>query len=303
MKKRPNTEEQIRRYYDELQQDDQILDITSAEFDQDALYSDISSGIERAEKKKRFFKRFRKGAVAAVLFGGISIFAYLQLDKDALVEPVKMATAMAENGKVVNLVLADGTTIWLNSGSTLTYPSKFTGNTRTVSLTGEAYFEVAHRKTQPFLIRTGQLTTTVLGTTFNVNAYKKQENISVSVLSGKVGVADAGAKPVFLTPNLQVVYNRSGRSMKVKTVDASTLIAWREGKLIFKGTALTEVLAAIERKYDVSIAVNAAFKDCRISVDFNNESINKVMVVLSQVLNAQVVRTSGGYLLKGNGCK
>lgn len=155
--------------------------------------------------------------------------------------------------KVVNLVLADGSTVWLNAASSVTYPTGFTGDRRAVQITGEAYFEVAKSKI-PFIVRKGDMQIQVLGTHFNVNAYDNENNIKVTLLEGSVQV-DAGNtnKPVKLRPGQQAeVYTNTMRL--VDKIDTSRIMAWKNGYFDFTNTDLPNMMRQLERWYDITVA-------------------------------------------------
>jgi transmembrane sensor len=162
--------------------------------------------------------------------------------------------------KVATLTLTDGTRVWLNAGSSLTFPVAFTGKERTVSLTGEIYFEVAPRRlpsgqTMPFTVhfpssgKEGIIQ--VLGTHFNVNAYEDEATSKVTLLEGAVNIS-MGSDKILLKPEQQaLLYNRNSKVLN--RVDINEVMAWKNGLFIFKGEDINTIMRQIERWYDVEV--------------------------------------------------
>lgn len=155
-------------------------------------------------------------------------------------------------GGYYSLTLADGTKVWLNSESSLKYPTDFLGNDRTVELTGEGYFEVAPRKNQPFKVVTAQQTVEVMGTHFNVNAYANEKVTTTTLLEGSVKVSVlSGAKAKTLKPNQQAsLFNGY---ITVNEVNTEEAIAWVNNKFIFNNEELGSIMRQIARWYDVDV--------------------------------------------------
>jgi len=152
-------------------------------------------------------------------------------------------------GGYYSLSLADGTKVWLNSKSKLKYPTNFSGDTRRVELEGEAYFEVAHRKDQAFIVSCKQQNVEVLGTHFNINAYPDEKGISTTLLEGKVKVSAAGQSLV-LKPNEQslLIGNKLSLHQNIETED---VVDWVNNDFIFKNEDLASILRKLSRWYDI----------------------------------------------------
>lgn len=154
--------------------------------------------------------------------------------------------------RIIDLVLADGTQVWLNAGSSLTYPVAFVSNERKVSITGEAYFEVAHDASKPFRVSKGDMEVTVLGTHFNINAYDDEENIKVTLLEGAVKTAVGKGQSALLRPGQQAIAGRGG--LKVENhVDLDQVMAWKNGLFQFHHADLPTVMRQLSCWYDVDI--------------------------------------------------
>ena len=150
------------------------------------------------------------------------------------------------------LALSDGTMIYLNSESTLSFPVKFQGKERKVYLTGEAYFKVAKNTEHPFVVTAGELEVLVTGTTFGVRAYKDEKDIQTTLESGQVTVKVEG-KSVKLVPNKQVLFNKSTMGLEVRDVDVDLYLAWADGRLVYDNCPLEKILTDLGRWYNIDV--------------------------------------------------
>ncbi|OKZ19800.1 DUF4974 domain-containing protein [Butyricimonas virosa] len=150
------------------------------------------------------------------------------------------------------LTLSDGTMIYLNSESTLSFPVKFQGKERKVYLTGEAYFKVAKNTEHPFVVTAGELEVLVTGTTFGVRAYKDEKDIQTTLESGQVTVRVEG-KSVKLVPNKQVLFNKSTMGLEVRDVDVDLYLAWADGRLVYDNCPLEKILTDLGRWYNIDV--------------------------------------------------
>ncbi len=157
-------------------------------------------------------------------------------------------------GGEYNLVLADGTKIWLNAASELKYPVLFDRKNRKVFLKGEAYFEVAENKNKPFVVNINEMKITVLGTKFNIMAYHNEKNIKTTLVSGSVRIEtiskNKNNEEVYLQPGYQAVLDKESQQLKVNEVDTKIYTAWINGKFVFNNETLDEIMRKLERWYD-----------------------------------------------------
>ena len=165
---------------------------------------------------------------------------------------VEYHVMITPKGKQYSLVLADGSKVWLNAASSIRFPTAFVGNTRIVEITGEAYFEVAHDATKPFIVSVDDMKVEVLGTHFNINAYDNEPTINTTLLEGKVRVEKAGAIGL-LKPGQQAQLNQAGGLNIFKDPDLEGVMAWKNGKFYFKSADLKSILRQAERWYDVQV--------------------------------------------------
>lgn len=167
-------------------------------------------------------------------------------------ESVTMNTlSLPKGSKPIRLVLADGSLVWLNAASSVTYPTAFIGNERRVSITGEAYFEVSPNKSMPFFVEHNKMLVKVLGTHFNVNAFDNEANIKVTLLEGMVDVGD-GSTTRGLVPGQQASISKRKISIE-EDVDIEEVMAWKNGQFYFGGADIRSIMKQIERYYDVEV--------------------------------------------------
>ena len=167
------------------------------------------------------------------------------------------ATAVGENtlttprGRQFSVVLPDGTKVWLNAASSLTYPSRFTTSERLVKVTGEAFFEVAKDVRKPFKVQAADHTVEVLGTSFNINAYTDEPATKTTLLEGSVRVVNSNNNNKVLKPGQQAVIK--GTELSVSEVETDEVMAWKNGYFHFKDAGIKEVMRALQRWYDIEI--------------------------------------------------
>jgi ferric-dicitrate binding protein FerR (iron transport regulator) len=165
--------------------------------------------------------------------------------------------------KPMGLTLSDGSEVWLNVGSSLTYPTAFTGGQRKVKINGEAYFEIAHNAKMPFIVQHDDVTISVLGTHFNVNAYEDENSVTTTLLEGSVRIkreikANGSAQSLLLKPGDQAELIDDGRLNINHHADLQQVIAWKEGNFEFKNTTVKEIMRQISRWYDVEVEYRGA---------------------------------------------
>nr|WP_295872952.1 FecR family protein [uncultured Chitinophaga sp.] len=188
-------------------------------------------------------------------------------------------TLHTPRGRKFRMQLPDGTLVWLNAASALTFPTAFTGTERKVELTGEAYFEVAKGKT-PFVVAlSNQTSVTVLGTHFNISAYADEPGISTTLLEGAVRV-NVPEHPSVLKPGQQLLFNKGAGTVALnKQVDTAAVMAWKNGILNFEDKKLTTVIAMIARWYDIEVTYAGTPPDITFVGEIGSD------VNLSSVLN------------------
>jgi transmembrane sensor len=176
--------------------------------------------------------------------------AYQTASDDIIEKPAYNTLTNPKGSRVVDMTLADGSRVWLNAGSSITYPVAFIEKERTVLITGEAYFEVARDKTKPFKVTKGEMQVEVLGTHFNVNAYDDEKNIKVTLLEGAVRLKTNKENQI-LQPGEQAQV--SGTISILKNVDVEAVMAWKDGRFKFSSVDIETIMRQVARWYDMDI--------------------------------------------------
>ncbi len=171
--------------------------------------------------------------------------------KEASGEMIYNTLTVPANGEY-QLVLSDGTKVFLNSGSEIRYPEAFGEGRREVFLKGEAWFEVAKDSEREFWVRTGMMDVKVLGTSFNVNAYEKLGKVAMTLVEGSVEVACVG-KSFRIVPGEQFVYDKNSREADVRMVDTEQYTSWKDGYYKFRQTTLEEIMTTLSIWYEVNV--------------------------------------------------
>lgn len=167
---------------------------------------------------------------------------------------IEYNTVATPRGGQYQLELADGSKVWLNTTSSITFPSIFAGNDRQVKITGEVYFEVAHDPAKPFRVSVNGIQIEVLGTHFDVNAYGDDNDIKTSLLEGSVKV-EKGGQSVLLKPGEQVLVKNGDHHLSVKKgVDMDEVIAWKNGFFSFRHSCIEDITKQLSRWYDIEVA-------------------------------------------------
>lgn len=186
------------------------------------------------------------------------------------------------NGKVFELTLSDGTHVWLNAGTKFKYPQKFSGsqNQRMVELEGEAFFDVTKNKNQPFIVQTSNINVKVLGTKFNVSAYKEDNEINTVLVEGSVNVFDPKIKTNsrIMVPNELAAFDKNNNNINVKKVSVENYTSWIENRLVFINEPFKDIIKKIERSYGVEIINEyAALDEFHFYGEFDIENIEDVL--------------------------
>lgn len=202
-----------------------------------------------------------------------------QTETGEVVTEVKYNTLENPRGsKVVDMILSDGSHLWLNAGSSITYPVAFIGNERRVTITGEAYFEVANDKAKPFFVSKGDMQVRVLGTHFNANAYDDEAAIKVTLLEGSVKVIK-GPSSSILVPGQQARITSDIRT--INDVDLDEVMSWKNGKFSFGEAADIEtIMKQIARWYDVDVEYKGTITEHIGGTISRNVNVSKVLEML-----------------------
>ena len=189
-------------------------------------------------------------------------------------------TVSTPRGGQYQIVLSDGSKVWLNAASSIRFPTAFSGSLREVELTGEAYFEVAKNKEKPFQVKVRDMKIAVLGTHFNVKAYEDEAETKTSLLEGSVKIIQ-GKEAGLLKPGQQAVINFKDDKVKIATADMVEVIAWKNGLFRFEGANIETIMREIGRWYDVEIVYAGKVPMRRFEGKINrNAGLSEVLRIL-----------------------
>jgi len=173
-------------------------------------------------------------------------------DMQGFVNPVYNTLFNPKGSEIINLTLNDGSKVWLNSGSSISYPVVFSGAERKVQITGEAYFEVTHDLKKAFIVEKDDMEVQVLGTNFNINAYDDEDDIKVTLLEGSVKIEN-GLESKVITPGQQVIIKENAEMLVRNSVNLEAVIAWKNGRFVFEEENIQSVMRQISRWYNVEV--------------------------------------------------
>lgn len=200
--------------------------------------------------------------------------------------PVGYNSIQTPNGGQYRLVLPDGTGVWLNAASSLRYPTRFTGNERRVSVTGEVYFEVTKMPARPFVVEKDGMEIRVLGTHFNVNSYTDEPDLRVTLLEGSVTVNsmhEATARALTLRPGQQARLTGNGQLQLTSDIDVEEVMAWKNGLFDFSNADIQTIMRQIARWYNLSVVFQGSIPQREFSGKITRSTnLSNVLKILEQ---------------------
>lgn len=273
-------------------------------------YQHIVASPRRESMKTVRFRSWPWMAVAAAITLIVVSLMVLMRDDTGINQPLQelAVTRVVHSGQQqAELVeLPDGTKVILNKNSELSYDSASFGvSTREVTLTGEAYFDVTHDAERRFVVKTGEVSTQVLGTAFNISAYPGQREITVTVERGLVQVGDLQRTFGTIAQNEQIVVNVSRDEFMRLQADAQSVIAWKDKYFIFDNATFAEAAKLIEQRFNVEVIIeNESLRNCTVVASFlNGESLKQIVDALSKIQNATATINGDQVLIEGgSGC-
>ncbi|WP_207513729.1 FecR family protein [Longitalea luteola] len=253
---------------------------------------------------------YRKWVMAAAVLLVLAAGAlYFSVNKRAYAPPALTSVWKEERSyhEIRKIRLPDSSFVWLNAGSIIRYDSNFVSGKRAFWMQGEAFFDVAHREGEPFEVHTGKITTRVLGTAFNIDAYSPEEAIAVTVKRGRVAVTDSLHNSGILLPDQRILYKSDGTFEKDSAM-AGNVTAWTTGQLVFRDMPFSGVAKRLEKRFGIQLT----FKDtsighCRITASFHqNTPLNDIldMLALANGSTIEFARPANTYFISGKkSCK
>ncbi|GAB1449969.1 FecR domain-containing protein [Draconibacterium sp.] len=238
------------------------------------------NGWQKTKRTNQFFR------VAAIFFfllslGGLAYFITNLETKSA----EYYTNVLAENGHISKVELPDGSQVWLNSGSKITYSNSFASTNRNISLTGEAYFQIAKNEDHPLIVNSGELQVKVLGTKFNISAYAEIAQISVVLESGSIELMNSKVESFHfkLAPGERAVFNKTDRKMQVSNVNTSKFTSWKEGILNIYDQSLEEVVERLETRYNQKFILDDEVKKYRYTFTIKSESLDEIIQLMEKI--------------------
>ncbi|PTS95846.1 hypothetical protein DBR11_20385 [Pedobacter sp. HMWF019] len=229
-------------------------------------------------------------AVFAFFMSSIHLYNHIRkTNEQEIAHAAVLYISKAQIGKMLKIVLEDGSEIWLNSGSELKYPKHFNANKREIYLEGEAFFKIAHDKAKPFVVNTGNLKTTVLGTSFNIRAYAGLDRITVNVATGKVGIVASGKTLCLLDPDQQINFNIGTNTFEVTQANAKLAASWQNGKVRLDGVTFKELSLVVKNTWGLTLETKSdrlAMANFKTTFNTNNK-IEEVMKTISKMTDAK----------------
>lgn len=262
-------------------------------------------------KKTSAFKMWWAWAAAIVVMAFAGLFMMNRSNEQRNLAKTKpqsnnlgsvVARTLNEHKKVT---LPDGSTVILNNNSSITYHQDFKGKLREVFLKGEGYFDIKHDDHKAFIVHTGKVKTTVLGTAFNIKAYDLDKDIEVTVTRGKVSVLNGESVLGIITPNQQIVYNKDFKKSGLTKVVAKSIVQWQENDIFFDDVSMEEAAQLLSKRFNTNISFsNEKAKKCKFTATFlKGESMEEILKVICPYNNAQYEITANGVTIKGEGCE
>lgn len=224
-------------------------------------------------------------AAAVALILGFSLALFISAPPKQSTENILTNTIFAPSGQKSQLVLPDGTQVWLNSGSKLTYNSRYALSDRVVRLEGEAYFDVKKNKEIPFIVKTDAVDVQVHGTAFNVNAYADERNISVALVNGKVSLLSPKNQEVLthLLPNQLASISKTSGKFQIQKCDAQAEACWHENLLKFEGESTDEIWKKLGRWYGVKVSLSNVNPQNTYWFTVKTESLTELLAIINRL--------------------
>lgn len=296
--------ERLLLWYRQQQEEENIWELAPGETEQqvgERMKANIWAQMDNIPVRKRVYWPYAAVAATLLLFS----FSILMWNKSTSNEQ-QVAFSKSEGSANRFILLPDSSRVVLRAGSKLSYPNTFDDATREVSLEGEAYFDIKHRNNQPFIIHTGEIKTTVLGTAFTIKYPADSKQIEVLVERGKVRIENE--KQVFaeLVADQKIDLKESQLKGKVEKVNTASALSWKRQDMSFDALAFGDIAKNLEKRYGVELHfINPALENCPVSGKFTgSETIEEVLLNICATRNATYRKTADGqYEIQGEGCQ
>jgi len=266
-------------------------DIEVIDFDSKRAWEQVQLKVNANKPKviPVYTKLMRIAAVAAILIIGIFSIYYIL---GTGINQNRIEITSIERGK--EIVLADGSKVWLNKNAVLTYPDKFDKNTRNVELSGEAFFEIAKNPKKPFIVNMSNATVTVVGTSFNINS--KENETEIVVATGTVKVSDTdNSKSKLITVGYSAKV--SDNNIEKYKTSSPNYLAWKTGEFVFKDTPINQVVKDLNSYYKSQIILNNDEIECMFTATFIKANLEDIVDVLRLTCDIEIIKDDNNYII------
>ena len=282
----------------------------SAEVDSNTLIETVFTQIQEYQKEHHMKSRFSVSGILKV-YQKIAAFLLIPVIGLGILYWVSQADhsadqyteTIAPRGQKSQIVLADGTKVWLNSDTKIRYPGNFNKNQRDIYLDGEAFFEVSKNERQPFVVHTSGVNVKVLGTKFNVKAYSDENQIETSLFEGRVNLLMTNPSDKTIEkevkPGQSFAYSKTDRQLVLNRFPQDEINGWKKNQLIFKDDTFSNLVRKIERWYNVKVMYDEKqFDDRRLTVElYEGERLDRLMEIISLALSVNYKYEKGEVVL------
>ena len=258
----------------------------------------LGKKIENADGKKRRRNNFLAGCVVAASLAVVCLLTFsLTRDKFSISPLESTRCLLAEYGQTSSITLEDGTSVALNSGSSLLYPEAFNKGSRIVYITGEGNFSVAKDASRPFIVKTSHMDVQALGTSFCIHSYAGERTVRTTLREGrvKVSIPEVGEGSYILEPGMQLIYTPSDKTVAFAKVDAGKVMEWELGYMTFTNASFPEIASVLERRFDISVSYNAEnMRKNALNVRFMpDESLKDALDILTLLMPGSRYKIDG----------
>lgn len=266
--------------------------------DTEAAYANVQRVLRRNRRRKLVAAWFNRAAAILLLPLLLSTFSllYMYIHRVPTAAPTAMVEIVSPTGAIARVMLPDSSVVWLNSGSRLSYPQRFTGDARSVSLTGEGFFSVSSDREHPFYVSLADgLRVMAHGTRFNISSYADAADVEMTLERGAIDILQGGRCLSQLKPNEQVVYNRRSGAWIHRRVDVEEYGSWKDNRLVFHDMPLGKVFEQIGRRCNATIVIHdSSLEQCKIRATFSHQDISQILDDIRLVAPIRWTMTGNG---------
>lgn len=281
----------------------------AAKIDQYGSPQQLSNALDRFSENRQVSDRQRKRKIylqwiryAAIFAGTVIVWLFMLLSPSKKSQENLITASVAQTDSSKLVVLSDGTQVWLNSNSSITYPSQFSNEKRLVTLKGEAYFDVTHDTSHPFIIQTPNIRIKVLGTSFNVQAYPGEKKTEAVLVKGSIAIGDSvGNNLAVMKPGQMVRFEKNNHKLTIQEVNPDTYTGWRYGQITLTAASITTIVNKLTEIYQVRFSVAPTLSDTTLyNFTFSKKkTVTEVMDMLSFVAPIRYQKQQSAIIISG----